>query len=493
MDPPVTRYVQRDGHALAYQVSGDGDPTVVWFFEIGLHPDLMWTDPHLQYLFERAGGRRRNVILLRRGVALSDPTDHVPTLDEQASDVLAVMDAEGIADAVLLGLGSTCGPVVMLAARHPERVRGLVLDQPYIEGLVRCDDTTPPGWEGADLAGFVTGVRAAYAAWGSGRTLQVWDTPVDSPLNRRLMGLLERSTATPATACAHLEWALRVNCWDALGSVQCPTRVLHPGGSLRPPEVARRIADAVPGGSMHVLRTSAPGASLGEAWLPVLEEVEELIGGTDLPVDVDRFLGCVLFTDIVGSTELLARLGDHDYRDLRAAHECAVRDAVDGAGGRLVNVVGDGTFSVFDSAVDAVRCAETIVRGVAELGIVVRVGVHSGSLERSGTDLTGMAVHAGARIGALAGAGEIRVSNAVRDLAVGSGLTFTPRGTHTLKGVPGRWPLFALSGTERPVVPRHRPSLSTLDRAVLTAARRTPQVLRAAVRLAYARQPGAGA
>lgn len=486
MDPPTTRYIQRGGHALAYQTAGAGDRAVVLYFEIGLHPDLMWTDPHLRYLFERTARLSRSVNLLRRGLGLSESVERIPTLDEQADDVLAVMDAACVDSAVLLGTASTCGPLLLVAARHPERVSGLVLHQPMIEGLDRDDGSVPPGWEEHDLAGYVAHWRNVYADWGSGRILEVWDPSIDTPLNRTLMGLLERTTAAPSVAVAHLEWTLRQNLWDVLGSVQCTTRILQPGGSPRPQSVAQRITDAIPGATLHVLPTAEPGAALGEAWLPVLENVEAVLAREDArPVDIDRFLGCVLFTDIVDSTSLLATLGDHDYRDLRSAHERDVRLAVDTAGGRLVNVTGDGTFSVFDGPTEAVRCAETVCRDGRNLGVEVRAGVHSGALERSGSDLTGMTVHTGARIGALAGPGEVLVSGTVRDLTGGSGLTYTERGTHTLKGVPGRWPLHALTADVATPVPRRRPRLTAVDRAVLASARRIPSALRAAARVAY--------
>ncbi|WP_167677437.1 adenylate/guanylate cyclase domain-containing protein [Rhodococcus sp. B10] len=486
MDPLTTRYVQRDGHALAYQAAGAGNSAVVWYFEIGLHPDLMWTDPHLHYLLDRIAAQSRTFDLQRRGLGMSDPVDRIPTLDEQAEDLIAVMDAEELDSAVVCGTGSTCGPCLLAAALHPDRISGLVLNTPLVEGLVRSDGTVPPGWEGHDLAGYVSGWQDAYDAWGSGSSLSMWDSTTNSPLNRRLMGLLERSAASPAVARVHLEWTLRQNLWDVLGSVQCTTRILQPGGSPRPQSVAQRIADAIPGATLHVLPTAEPGAALGEAWLPVLENVEAVLAREDArPVDIDRFLGCVLFTDIVDSTSLLATLGDHDYRDLRSAHERDVRLAVDTAGGRLVNVTGDGTFSVFDGPTEAVRCAETVCRDGRNLGVEVRAGVHSGALERSGSDLTGMTVHTGARIGALAGPGEVLVSGTVRDLTGGSGLTYTERGTHTLKGVPGRWPLHALTADVATPVPRRRPRLTAVDRAVLASARRIPSALRAAARVAY--------
>ncbi|WP_367946716.1 alpha/beta fold hydrolase [Rhodococcoides kyotonense] len=258
MDPLTTWYVQRDGHALAYQAAGAGNSAVVWYFEIGLHPDLMWTDPHLHYLLDRIAAQSRTFDLQRRGLGMSDPVDRIPTLDEQAEDLIAVMDAEELDSAVVCGTGSTCGPCLLAAALHPDRISGLVLNTPLVEGLVRSDGTVPPGWEGHDLAGYVSGWQDAYDAWGSGSSLSMWDSTTNSPLNRRLMGLLERSAASPAVARVHLEWTLRQNLWDVLGSVQCTTRILQPGGSPRPQSVAQRIADAIPGATLHVLPPPNP-------------------------------------------------------------------------------------------------------------------------------------------------------------------------------------------------------------------------------------------
>ncbi|MFC7448298.1 adenylate/guanylate cyclase domain-containing protein [Rhodococcus daqingensis] len=494
MDPPGTRYVERDGHALAYQVVGEGGVDVVLYLEIGLHPDLMWTDPHINNLFERGATFSRGACFQRRGFGLSDPVDQVPTLEQQADDVLAVMDAIGMRRATLVGIGSTCGALVLLAARAPERVTGLVLQQPFIEGMLREGPDIPHGWDPDTLARYVAGWRAVYENWGSGRLMSMWDPSQDSPFNRRLLALLERSSASPSTARAHLEWLLRIDCSDALPSVQCTTRVLHPAASSMPEGVSRYVADTIPHGTLHMLAPAAPGSSLGEAWVPIMDHIERVATGSGRPVDADRYLASVLFTDVVGSTEMLARIGDHPYRDLRATHERQVRNEVELAGGRLVNVAGDGTLSVFDGPAAAVQCARIISHQAAELGLAVRAGVHTGEVEGIGAELTGMTVHIGARIGAAAGPGEVLVSRAVRDLVVGSGLSFVDRGPHELKGVPGRWWLYALTAPDTttdvascPVTRKHL-DLSMIDRAVLRTARRAPQVLRAAVGMANARQ-----
>ncbi|MFD4184152.1 adenylate/guanylate cyclase domain-containing protein, partial [Rhodococcus sp. NPDC058514] len=318
------------------------------------------------------------------------PLDRIPTLEEQADDVLAVMDAVGIRRATLVGMGSTCGPLVLLAARAPERVAGLILHQPIIEGVLRAGPDIPHGWDPDTLRRYVAGWRAVCENWGSGLLMSMWDPSQDSPFNRRLLALLERSAASPSSAHAHLEWLFRIDCSDALASVQCTTRVLHVAAGSMPEAVSRYVADTIPHGALYTLAPSAPGSSLGEAWVPIVDHIEQVATGAVRPVDADRRLASVLFTDVVGSTEMLARIGDHPYRDLRATHERQVRNEVELAGGRLVNVAGDGTLSVFDGPTAAVRCARPVCRQAADLGLNLRAGVHAGEVEGVGAELTGV-------------------------------------------------------------------------------------------------------
>lgn len=488
MDPVSTRYVDREGSALAYQVVGDGPVDVVNVFEMILHLDLAWMDPDLHNNLALSAGYSRTAYMQLRGFGLSERIAYVPTIEQQADDVLAVMDAVGMRRATLVGTLSTCGAVALVAAKSPERVSALVLVNPIAEGMDSAGELH--GWTEAEAAAYKEGFSHAVANWGSGRVIDVWDPVQATPYNRRMAALLERSSATPAAAHAYYEWILKLDIQDVLRAVQVPARVLCLPSTAIPEAAVRYVADLIPGGTFHMLPPTLPGVSIGAAWLPVGIHVEEVATGALHPVDADRFLGTVLFTDVVSSTELLAKLGDAKYREMRASHERLVRFAVENAGGRLVNVAGDGTLSLFDGPSSAVRCAETACREAADLGIAIRAGIHTGELERDGTNITGMAVHIGARVGGAAGPGEVLVSRTVHDLVVGSDLRFTSRGVQELKGVPGRWELFAVTHAgEQANSSCHEESIQTLmDKLVLQSARSAPRVSRAAVRLGNAVQ-----
>ena len=486
MDPVPTHYIDRDGAALAYQVVGDGPVDIVNCMELVLHLDLCWTDPDFHHLFERSAGSTRYAFFQRRGFGLSDRITYTPTVEQQADDVLAVMDAAGMRQATLLGSLGTCGPMALVAARAPERVRALVLLSPIPQGFETSVELH--GWTEAELNAVVEGYRHAFANWGSGETIELWDPVMATAYNRRLMALLERSSATPAAAQAYLDWILQTDIRDVLRSVQVPTRVLHIPSNRVPEAVSRYAAELLPAGTLHVLPATLPGASIGQAFVPLADHLEELATGRVHPTDADRFLGTVLFTDVVSSTELLARVGDATYRDMRSSHERLVRLAVGTAGGELLNVMGDGTLSVFDGPSKAVRCAETICREAADTGIAVRCGVHTGELERDGINVTGMTVHIGARVGAAAEPGQVLVSRTVHDLVVGSGLTFESRGEQELKGIPGQWELFAVThaGDQAGSLPGEESMQTSMDKMALQSARRIPALSRAAMRLANA-------
>ena len=494
MDPVPTHYIDRDGAALAYQVVGEGPVDVVNFLEMLFHLDLCWTDPDIHHVFERSAGYSRTVYFQRRGIGLSDRITYIPTVEQQADDVLAIMDAIGMRRAVLVGTFGTCGALALVAARAPERVRALVLYNPVAHGLETTGELH--GWTEAELTSFLEVCRHAVANWGSGHALDIWDTVQGTPYNRRLMALLERSSATPAAAQAYFEWMVQLDIQDVLRSVQVPTRVLRVATNVVPEAASRYVAELVADASLHVLPATLPGASIGQAYVPIADHIEEMATGSVHSVDADRFLGTVLFTDVVSSTELLARVGDSRYRDLRSGHERLVRLAVETGGGELVNVSGDGTLSVFDGPTRAVRCAETICRDAADAEMQVRCGVHTGELERDGLNVTGMTVHIGARVGTAAGAGEVLVSRTVHDLVVGSGLTFFSRGEHELKGIPGRWELFAVAhaGDQGNSLPEEKSMQTSMDRMALQTARRVPSLARAAVRIgnAFERRRAAG-
>jgi class 3 adenylate cyclase len=275
---------------------------------------------------------------------------------------------------------------------------------------------------------------------------------------------------------------LHTSFMDVFKAIPVPTTVIHMDGSLVPPTVARAVIDMIEDAELIQVAGSPPGTSVGEAWQPVWDRMITMATGTAVTQDIGRFLGAVLFTDVVDSTRLLAEIGDARYRELRDTHERQVRLHVERDGGRLMNVIGDGTFSVFDGPSRAVQSAQAICAQAADLGIGVRAGVHSGELERtSGHDVTGLTVHVGARVAGAAGPGQVLVSRTVRDLALGSGLHFEPWGKHELKGVPGTWELFSV-GEQRSAVPiAEAPSPTVIDRAALRIAQRSPRLARGAV------------
>ncbi len=489
MDAPEARYLERDGALLAYQVVGTGGANVLTVGEMAQHWDLAWTDPHLHDLYERGAAFSRTAYMQMRGLGLSEPIRYWPTLEQQADDVLAVLDAAEMPTATLVGSLTTCGAVAVAAAKAPERVVSLVLFKGIACGPL-ADDAHQHGWTTEEATRNVDGWRAVMAKWGSGASLEMWDPMLATPFNRRLMAMLERCSATPTFARMYSEASLTIDLTPYLPAIQAPTRVVYSPNGAEPEAVLRRTVELLPNATLHRLAPTAPGSSVGEAYMELGEIIEEMVTGVPHGADAERFLGTVLFTDLVSSTELLARIGDASYLDVRGAHERRVRLLVEEAGGRLVSVTGDGTFSLFSSPSRAVRCAHDIARSAGELNLRVRAGVHTGELVRVPGDLSGLSVHIGARIRALAEPDEVLVSSTVRDLVSGSELAFVDRGAHQLKGIPGRWALFALAGTTAQPDPLPAESLlaTPLDRAALQTARRAPGAVRAAMRVGNAVQ-----
>ncbi|HWA68090.1 MAG TPA: adenylate/guanylate cyclase domain-containing protein [Mycobacteriales bacterium] len=488
MVSPETSYLDRDGTSLAFQVIGDGPADVLLFMEVNSHLDLIWSDPHLHEALEGAAPYIRLAMLQMRGIGLSETTAYIPTLEQQASDLLAVMDAVGMERVVIASMFGLCGAAAMVAAREPSRVKELVLINPFAQGLASA--ARPVGWTADEMAAFELGYREAFDRWGTGATVDMWDYVLATPYNRRLFALNERCSASPAKAMAYWDWLMHTDLTEICRAVQVPTRVLRKPSSPIPIAVTRHFVDLIPNATLHVMAPTLPGASFGESYAPMIDEIMEATTGSVMPTDANRLLRTVLFTDVVSSTDLLAELGDKRYGELRAAHERLVRLHVEAECGELVNVIGDGTFSVFDGPVQALRAACRIRDSASELGLDVRAGSHAGEIERSGIDFHGMTVHIGARVSSKAGAGEILVTQTVRDLVAGSGLRFSPCGSHALKGVPGAWELFRLdvAADQDGTVPIQRTEATILDRFTLQAARRLPKVNRAIVRIGNARE-----
>jgi class 3 adenylate cyclase len=269
--------------------------------------------------------------------------------------------------------------------------------------------------------------------------------------------------------------------------VQCPVRVLHMPTNTLPDAVSRHVSELFPAGELVVLRPSEPGMSWGESLAVVWEHNTELLSGR-ATTPSDRLMATVVFEDVVSSTVLVSKIGDDAWGKLRVQRERLVRNCVEDHGGRVISTAGDGSMCTLPGPAVAIRCAEQLHQVVRPLELELRVGIHTGECERIGNELSGLAVHVAARIGAAAAPGETLVSRAVSDLATGSGLSFASRGVHQLKGVPGDWELLATTGsTSVPGVRAQPPKPRLSDRLIVTAARRAPRVLTALNRLDSAR------
>jgi pimeloyl-ACP methyl ester carboxylesterase len=483
MEAPEVRYAKRpDGVSIAYQVGGQGPIDLVFVPGFISHLDMHWTEPGFARFAERLGTFARYVMYDKPGTGLSDPIPYVPDLEERARDVTVVMDAVGMPRASLMGYSEGAPAALLLAATAPERVTSVVLFGAVVVGEPDDEQLADFGMTRDEYSAAFGQVESVVAEWGSGRLVEVLTPDHANPARRRFFGIFERAAASPSMAQALVEAVRRIDVSPILASVNVPTLVLHRDGDFVPIANARVIAQRVPGARLVEL----PGSDHA-FWLTgaddVLCEMEEFLTGVRAPARVDRVLATVMFTDIVESTRRAAELGDAAWREVLEGHEAAARDVVAAHGGRVVKSLGDGHLSVFDGPARAIRCALELRDRAAADGVRLRCGVHTGECESMGDDVGGLAVHIGARVGALAGAGEVLVSSTVKDLVVGSGMEFADRGEHELKGVPGRWRIYAAGERERAHV-RNERELRAGDRLALRVARRAPGAGEAAARFA---------
>ena len=478
--PPETRYVDRDGKALAYQVFGEG-PNLVIIAEVAAHLGLIWTDPGYTRLWRRFGGQARIALFERLGFGLSDPLSEIRTVEDQAGDILAVMDAAGMDKAVIGSFFSAAPGALVAAARAPDRVLGLSLSVPLVQGWRSAPVEELVGWSPEGLAAWEAELERMVAGWGSGASLRVYAPGMASPRNARRWGLLERSSVSPGTMRALLEASAATDVRSVLPLVRAPTVVQRHADHPMPVEAVRQAAELIPGARWVETPAARPDMDVDEFFAPFGEASLELLGIRERSGPAERRLATVLFTDIVGSTDLAGRLGDREWRALLERHDELVRRCVTEGGGRVVKHLGDGALSVFDGPAQAIRAAEQLLAEIGGLDLELRAGIHTGECELVGDDLAGMAVHIGARVGAAAGAGEILVSRTVHDLVVGSGIGFVSRGEHELKGVAGAWELFAVhEQQDGPIAldPTEDRLLRPSDRMILVGARRAPGLVR---------------
>jgi class 3 adenylate cyclase len=436
---PETRYARAGEVHIAYQVVGDGPVDVAYVPPQLQQVEHLWAEPRVAAFFERLARFSRLILFDRRGTGLSDPIASTTTLEEQMEDLTAVLDAVGSEQAALFAQSEGAAMAMLYAATHPERTRALVL----YAGMARI--TSAPGyeWPGTPQER-ERRVAEIFAHWGEGARLELIAPSLAGDVAlRRWFARLERLSASPGALRLLFDIGGETDVRDVLPSIAAPTLVLHRReDQLIDVRHSRYLAERIPDARYVELEGRDNLIIAGDSDR-ILAEVERFLTGTHTPPEPERVLATVMFTDIVGSTETAARLGDRAWRELLARHDDLSRMQLARFRGRAVKSLGDGILATFDGPARAIRCALELRDAVRELGVELRAGLHTGECESIGEDVGGLAVHIGARVGALAAPREVLVSNTVKDLVVGSGIDFADRGEHALKGVPGTWRLWA--------------------------------------------------
>ena len=439
---PETRYARHDGLHLAYQVLGEGPPDILFLDQWFGHLEAQWDIAPLAEIRERLASFGRLIMYDKRGSGLSDPLapNQLPTVEEWMDDIPIVLDAVGAETAVVV---ANIGGGIMAttyAAAHPERVASLVL----VDCFARFSATDDYEF-GAPVEDIPRTLESIDTLMGRGLMLNLF-APSEVTDDRlvRAWARYERQAASPGMTAATVHLIYESDVRGILSAIRVPTLVIHRAKATGfRVEHGRYLAAHIPG----AVYVELPGVD-NLIWAgdrdAIIDEIQQFVTGTRPAPTPRRALATVLFTDIVDSTRIAAERGDGAWRRLLAEHDAIAQRHVERAGGRVVKSTGDGLLATFDGPARAVPCTAAIRDDLSELGLPIRAGLHTGEIELQPDDVAGLAVHIGARIAALAGAGEILVSSTVKDLVVGSGLEFDGRGTHELKGVPGEWNLFTV-------------------------------------------------
>ncbi|MFL6087347.1 MAG: alpha/beta fold hydrolase [Mycobacterium sp.] len=436
------RYAGNGSVRLAYRVFGEADTTVVWTPGAARNVES-FDDPASPFamLAKQLSQVTRLVVWDMRGGGLSDAATQVPPLTERVEDLRAVMDAAGVESATLFGFSEGGATSVLFAATYPQRVRSLVL----YGTATRFSQELPDFPWGLTPAQVEARTAEIDNDWGSGALCDIlFGEATETPGMREWVGKIQRSMHTPTMARLTWQALMNVDIRDVLQDIDAPTLVLaRPDDQLAPPDAAAALAAGIRGAQ---LRTLPPGAHNTFDIFDLLgAHVVEFAYNTPSAAPSERVLTTVVFTDIVGSTEQLRTAGDAHWRGQLDAHDQLVAALLPKYGGRRAKHTGDGIFALFDGPTSAARCALDLVPALAARGIRIRVGIHVGECEKRGEEWSGMAVHIGARIGSLAGPGEILASRTVRDLSAGSGMIFEHFGAHRLKGLPEEIDIYRVS------------------------------------------------
>lgn len=442
---PETRYAKSGDVHIAYQVTGDGPLDLVFVPGFVSHVELQWEDPRWAHFLTRLASFCCLIRFDKRGTGLSDRVAGIATLEERMDDARAVMDAVGSKRAALLGI-SEGGPMCALfAATYPVRTSALIM-----YGATARFAWAPDHPWGRTPEEFEARLKAREETWGMAALLPIYAPSLaNDDAYRKWWATYERSAASPGAAMAILRMNFEIDARSVLPAIRVPTLVLHrTGDQVVKVEQGRYMAERIPGAKYVELPGDDHVPSVGDSDA-VLDEIEEFLTGVRRGPEPNRVLATVLFTDIARSTERVAELGDRRWRELIARHHELVRQQLERYHGREIDTAGDGFLAAFDGPARAIRCAGAIGDAVRLLGVQIRAGLHTGECEVIGNKLSGIAVHIGARVAALAAPDEVLVSSTVKDLVAGSGLRFQDRGIHSLRGVPGEWRLFAVESEER--------------------------------------------
>jgi class 3 adenylate cyclase len=444
---PETKYARSGDLHLAYQVVGDGPFDLVFLPDWVNHVEMQWEEPRMERFLNGLASFSRLILFNQRGMGASDPIpiSDAPTVEQWMDDLRVVLDAVGSDQPAVLCAGAGGMVGILFAATYPGRVRALVLFNSTARGT-RADD-------------YPYGMQPEMVDVMREMVMQRWGTPENAAFilptldpeeasDPRLLAMLprlERTAASPGMAAAVQRMLLTIDVRQALPAVQAPTLVLHrTGAPVLTIEHGRYVAERIPGATFKELPGAAHAYWAGDSQA-LVDEVEEFLTGSRSARPPDRVLATVLFTDIVDSTATAARLGDRRWKEVLSEHEAIIRRELNRHRGREIHGTGDGVLATFDGPARAIRCAVAIRDALRSSGLQIRAGLHTGEVELLGDDVAGIAVHLGARVAALAGAGEIYVSRTVVDLVTGSGLEFEDRGSHALKGIPGEWQIFSLA------------------------------------------------
>ena len=440
---PDTRYARLEDSYIAFQVVGSGPRDIVFMSAWFSHVDGRWEEPRFAALLRRLSGLGRLIVFDKRGSGASDPLPTAePTWEDWADDILAVMDAVGSDRATVIGVGDS-GPMALLfAASHPERVASLVVVNTGAR-LTREGDDYPWGLTEEGLERFLDRARKT---WGTGGITDVFSpSAADDERYRQWWARYQRMGASPGRAVKMAQLIFQMDARKALPAIRVPTLILHRKDfRFFPIEIGRYLAEHIPGAKLVELEGADGFIYLGDM-NGVVDEIEEFVTGTRRAPDIDRALATVVITDMIGSTDLAAKLGDRRWREILDRHDEIIRDRLAVHRGRLHRATGDGILATFDGPGRAIRCAFEIRDRLREAGVEIRTGIHTGEVEFRGTEIGGIAVHIAARLMTEAGAGEIIASETVKVLVTGSGIGFLDRGVKALKGVPDEWRLYVVA------------------------------------------------